>query len=48
MKLISFEKAGKASFGAVVGERIVDLGRHLEGRFATLRDLLAQCGLDLL
>ena len=41
MKLISFEKAGKASFGAVVGERIVDLGRHFEGRFATLRDLLA-------
>lgn len=40
MKLISFEHSGKASFGAIVNEQVVDLGRHFQGRFATLRDLL--------
>ena len=40
MKLISFERAGMASFGAVIGDRVVDLGRHFAGRFTTLRGLL--------
>lgn len=45
MKLISFEHQGRASFGAIVNEQVIDLGRHFAGRFATLRDLLA-AGLD--
>lgn len=46
MKLVSFEKAGKPSFGVVVGEGVVDLGVALEGRFADLKALLAGGGLD--
>ena len=46
MKLISFEHAGRASYGAVVGDsQVVDLGKAFEGRYTTLRDLLA-AGLD--
>jgi len=40
MKLISFERGGAASFGAVVQDQVIDLGQHFRGRFATLRDLL--------
>jgi 2-keto-4-pentenoate hydratase/2-oxohepta-3-ene-1,7-dioic acid hydratase in catechol pathway len=42
MKLTTFERGGKQSYGAVVGEGIVDLG----GRFADLRALLAADGLN--
>lgn len=41
MKLISFERNGKASYGVVNGDRVVDLGARLGDRYATLRDLLA-------
>lgn len=41
MKLVSFERAGRAGFGAVVGDGVVDLGRALEGRYADLKALLA-------
>jgi 2-keto-4-pentenoate hydratase/2-oxohepta-3-ene-1,7-dioic acid hydratase in catechol pathway len=41
MKLLSFEHAGQASFGAVVDGGIVDLKRALGGRYAGLRQLIA-------
>ena len=41
MKLLSYEHAGQASFGAVVDGGIVDLKRALGGRFASLRQLIA-------
>ena len=41
MKLLSFEHAGQASFGAVVDGGIVDLKRTLGGRYAGLRQLIA-------
>ncbi|ELS29002.1 Fumarylacetoacetate hydrolase family protein [Metapseudomonas furukawaii] len=31
MKLISYQHSGRSSFGAVVGDRVVDLARHLPG-----------------
>jgi 2-keto-4-pentenoate hydratase/2-oxohepta-3-ene-1,7-dioic acid hydratase in catechol pathway len=42
MRLLTFEHAGKQSYGAVVGDGIFDLG----GRFADLRALLAADALD--
>lgn len=36
MKLLSFTKDGRESFGAVVGDRVVDLGRKFAGRYADL------------
>ena len=41
MKLISFEHAGRASFGVVQGEAIIDLVKALGGRYPSLRALLA-------
>jgi len=41
MKLISFERNGRAGFGAVIDGGVVDLGTALGGRFADLRALLA-------
>ena len=40
MKLISFERNGRAGFGAVIDGGVVDLGAALGGRFADLRALL--------
>lgn len=40
MKLLSFKIDGRESFGAVVGDEVVDLGRRFEGRFATIVDAL--------
>lgn len=40
MKLVSFEKAGKAGFGAVKEDGIVDLGAALQNRYADLKALL--------
>ncbi|HJU20665.1 MAG TPA: fumarylacetoacetate hydrolase family protein [Stellaceae bacterium] len=41
MKLVSFTAAGRTSYGAVVGDGIVDLGRRLGGRTPTLRAVIA-------
>jgi 2-keto-4-pentenoate hydratase/2-oxohepta-3-ene-1,7-dioic acid hydratase in catechol pathway len=41
MKLVSYERQGRAGFGAVVGEGIVDLGAAFGGRHADLKSLLA-------
>ena len=40
MKLLSYEHAGEAGFGAVVDGGIVDLKRALGGRYAGLRQLI--------
>jgi 2-keto-4-pentenoate hydratase/2-oxohepta-3-ene-1,7-dioic acid hydratase in catechol pathway len=40
MRLASYERRGKAGFGVVVGDGVVDLGKALEGRYADLRSLL--------
>jgi 5-carboxymethyl-2-hydroxymuconate isomerase len=45
MKLMSFESAGRRSFGAVAGNGVVDLGRRLAGQCGDLRALLAMDGL---
>jgi 2-keto-4-pentenoate hydratase/2-oxohepta-3-ene-1,7-dioic acid hydratase in catechol pathway len=41
MKLVSFSAAGRSSYGAVVGDGIVDLGRRLGSRHPTLRSAIA-------
>src|SRR6266850_1644125 len=41
MKLVSFAAAGRNSYGAVVGDGIVDLGRRLGDRWPTLRSAIA-------
>ena len=41
MKLVSFERQGRAGFGAVVGEGVIDLGAAFAGRYADLKSLLA-------
>lgn len=41
MKLISFERDGRAGFGAVVDGGVVDLDAALDGRYADLQALLA-------
>jgi 2-keto-4-pentenoate hydratase/2-oxohepta-3-ene-1,7-dioic acid hydratase in catechol pathway len=46
MKLISFERNGRAGFGAVVDGGVVDLGAALQGRHADLKALLAADALD--
>lgn len=47
MKLMSFEHAGKASFGVVVGDGVFDLQRLLERRFHDLKSLLDGDGIAL-
>ncbi|HEX7089558.1 MAG TPA: fumarylacetoacetate hydrolase family protein [Longimicrobiales bacterium] len=44
MRLVSFAAGGRASFGAVVGDGVVDLGGRIEGA-RTLRELIARGGL---
>jgi 2-keto-4-pentenoate hydratase/2-oxohepta-3-ene-1,7-dioic acid hydratase in catechol pathway len=46
MKLASYKVRGRESFGAVVGEGVVDLRTRLEPRFAGVLDLLRGGGLD--
>jgi 2-keto-4-pentenoate hydratase/2-oxohepta-3-ene-1,7-dioic acid hydratase in catechol pathway len=46
MRLVSFERAGKSGFGAVVGDGVVDLGIALGGRYADLKALLEGDGLQ--
>jgi 2-keto-4-pentenoate hydratase/2-oxohepta-3-ene-1,7-dioic acid hydratase in catechol pathway len=46
MKLTSFERNGRASFGLVVGDGVVDLTRALGGRYADLKALLEADALE--
>ena len=46
MRLISFEHEGRASYGIVRDDGIVDTGRALGERYADLRDVLAAGALD--
>src|ERR1700686_4138854 len=41
MKLVSFAASGRNSYGAVVGDGVVDLGRRLGDRYPTLRAAIA-------
>jgi len=41
MKLVSYQRAGRDGFGAVVDGGVIDLGAALGGRFADLKALLA-------
>jgi 2-keto-4-pentenoate hydratase/2-oxohepta-3-ene-1,7-dioic acid hydratase in catechol pathway len=41
MKLLSFSHAGRESWGAVLGERVVDLGKMFEGKYPLLQDFIA-------
>jgi 2-keto-4-pentenoate hydratase/2-oxohepta-3-ene-1,7-dioic acid hydratase in catechol pathway len=40
MKLASFTVKGRESYGAVQGDKVVDLGQHFAGRNATLADFI--------
>ena len=40
MRLASFQVNGRASYGAVTGSSIVDLGRKLAGKYPALLDLI--------
>src|SRR5258708_1481204 len=46
MRLASFRTAQGASYGAVTGKGIVDLGRRLGNRYSDLRTLLERNGLE--
>jgi 2-keto-4-pentenoate hydratase/2-oxohepta-3-ene-1,7-dioic acid hydratase in catechol pathway len=46
MKLMSFATSGRSSYGAVVGDGVVDLGRRLGDRFPSLRAAIAGGALD--
>lgn len=46
MKLASFKVRGRESFGAVVGEGVVDLKTRLAPKYSSLLDLLRGNGLD--
>jgi 5-carboxymethyl-2-hydroxymuconate isomerase len=48
MRLISYIVNGTASWGAVKGDGIVDLGARLKGRYAGLRDAIAQDAIAVL
>jgi 2-keto-4-pentenoate hydratase/2-oxohepta-3-ene-1,7-dioic acid hydratase in catechol pathway len=41
MKLLSFERFGVASFGALSGDRVIDLKPVFDGKYADLKELLA-------
>src|SRR5665647_2260163 len=45
MKLATFSHGGKTSYGAVVGDGIIDLGKKLGDRYPDLRSLLKGDGL---
>lgn len=40
MKLASFTVKGRESYGAVQGDKVVDLGQHFSGKHATLADFI--------
>ena len=41
VKLISFSKGGKDSYGVVVDGGIVDVGKKLGSKYPTLKDVIA-------
>ena len=41
MKLVSFTAAGRSSYGIVVGDKVIDLGRQLGPSHPTLRAAIA-------
>ena len=41
MKLVSFSKGGKDSYGVVVDGGIVDVGKKLGSKYPTLKDAIA-------
>jgi len=47
MKLASYKLRGRESFGAVVGDGVVDLNARLKPRFSSVLDLLRGGGFDL-
>ena len=48
MKLISFNVDGRESYGAVIGDGVVDLGKRLGDGNATLRQAIATMGMEKL
>ena len=46
MKLASFEIKGRASYGVVVGDGVIDVGARSGARHPTLRAVLAADALD--
>jgi len=46
VKLVSFSASGRASYGVLVGDAIVDLGRRLGSAYPTLRTALAAGALE--
>ena len=46
MKLASFAAGGRDSYGVVAGDGIIDIGRRIGARFATLREAIAGGALD--
>lgn len=46
MKLLSFKHDGKASYGVVAGDGVIDLGRRLGDRYASLRYALNPAALS--
>jgi 2-keto-4-pentenoate hydratase/2-oxohepta-3-ene-1,7-dioic acid hydratase in catechol pathway len=46
VKFLSFEYAGKASYGVLQGEAVIDIGASIGARFPTLRSLIAAAALD--
>jgi len=41
MKLVSFTASGRASYGIVMGDGLIDVGRKLGGKYPTLRTAIA-------
>jgi 5-carboxymethyl-2-hydroxymuconate isomerase len=46
MRIVSFRRAGRASFGLLRNDDIVDIGGRLGGAFAGLHDLLRRAGAE--
>jgi 2-keto-4-pentenoate hydratase/2-oxohepta-3-ene-1,7-dioic acid hydratase in catechol pathway len=46
MKLASFTVKGRESYGAVQGDKVVDLGQHFSGKHATLADFIGSSDYD--
>jgi 2-keto-4-pentenoate hydratase/2-oxohepta-3-ene-1,7-dioic acid hydratase in catechol pathway len=47
MKLVSFERRGSSHYGAMKGDRVVDLGARLGGLYPTIVDFIARDGLPI-
>lgn len=47
MKLVSFEHRGSCHYGAVKGDKVVDLGARLGGLYQTIVDFIAGDGLPI-